>query len=814
MRKLFCYILSMYLCLSVMTRAENFTISGYVQDASSKESIIGATVVDKRTQKGCVTNEYGFYTLTVEAGAKHLSYSYVGYDPQSVNLVLTRDTTINITLESNTVLRDVNVTASQKLYGAEGSQMSTIHVAIDQIKAMPAIGGETDIIKSLQLLPGVQGGSEGSSGMYVRGGAPDENLLLLDGVPIYNVNHMFGFFSVFNADAVKSVTLYKGSFPARYGGRLSSVVDVRTNDGDMYNYKGNISIGLISSKFQVEGPLWKGHTSFSLSGRRTYADLLIQPFLKMIGRGEQMENLTAGYYFYDVNAKITHQFNNNDRLLATFYMGDDLIYANIRDGVSEFENSTFKGKNESWFKTRWKWGNIVGALRYNHTINSKMFLSASLSYTQYRYNMTLGMEQKNMLFSKNTNSWITDEGVSIGAGYNSSINDGSAKMEFDYSPVAGQNLKFGAGYTFHAFRPGVTTSQFHYNLSENQNNQIDTTYGNANIFAHETSLYAEDEMQLGEYVKMNVGLHYATYTVNRKFYHSLQPRLSLRVKMYEGLSLKAGYAYMNQYVHLLSNNNISLPSDLWLPITDKVPPEKVHQASLGVFYDLGTEATFSVEGYYKHTDNLMEYRDGATFFGSTTDWDDKVSIGRGWSYGVEFLVQRTVGKLTGWVAYTWSRSLRQFDREGHVVNGGRVFPSKYDREHDVSITLSYKIRSWVDVSATWVYSTGNCGTLPLQKYAGVDTKGNIVTQDYISSRNNYRYEDYHRLDLGVNFHYHGHFRKLLHTWSISAYNAYNRMNPFLIYQTRGEGGHVNLTKLTIFPIIPSISYTLAFDTSK
>ena len=801
-------ILALILCLSVITCAENFTISGYIRDKASDEAIIGATVLDRQSGKGCTTNEYGFYTLTIPSANTNIQYSYVGFEPQNISFRLHQDTTINISLLSNTTLKELNVTAAQKMFGAEGSQMSAVQVAVEQIKAMPSIGGESDVIKSLQLLPGVQGGTEGSSGMYVRGGSPDENLLLLDGVPIYNVNHLFGFFSAFNADAVKSVTLYKGSFPARYGGRLSSVVDVRTNDGDMYHYKGNFSIGLISSKFQVEGPLWKGHTSFNISGRRTYADLLIQPALALIGRESDMENTNAGYYFYDVNAKLTHKFSDRDRLQASFYMGDDLIYANIREAMSETTDSWSRNRSEQWMKTRWKWGNIVGSLRWNHIINQQMFLSTSVNYTQYRYDMGLGIEQKQLIYSLNSDKLLDEQGISVGASYNSGINDISAKTELDYSPIAGHNLKIGLGYTFHTYRPGVTTTQLNYFMDESNNVSNDTTYGDQNIFSHETVLYAEDEMTLGSRVKMNLGLHYSTYTVDHKFYHSLQPRLSFRLKLYDGLSLKTGYAYMNQYVHLLSNNNISLPSDLWIPITSKVPPEKVHQVSLGLFYDLRDWATFSVEGYYKHTDNIIEYRDGATFFGSTSNWENKVAVGKGWSYGVEFLAQRSVGNFTGWVAYTWSRSERLFDQEGNIINNGKKFRSKYDREHDISITAAYKIRWWVDVSATWVFSTGSFGTLPLTKYYGIDPHGNLLTQDYISSRNNYQYENYHRLDLGINFHYHGHFPNLMHTWNISAYNAYNRMNPFLIYQTADDNGKLQLTKMTLFPIIPSISYTL------
>ncbi len=704
-------------------------------------------------------------------------------------------------VEPHTDLNEVTVTATKKQFGADASQMSVVALPLEQIKSLPAFMGETDIIKSLQLMPGVQGGTEGSSGMYVRGGGPDENLLLVDGVPVYNVNHALGFFSIFDADAVKSVTLYKGSFPARFGGRLSSVVDVQLKDGNLYAYHGKASIGLISSKFYVEGPLWKGHTAFSLSGRRTYYDLFMQPVLAIIsGQNESLKRLTAGYYFWDVNAKVTHSFSQQDKLFATFYMGDDVVYANVKTRDYAVGASTA----EERLKTRMQWGNIVAALRWNHVSNSNLLLNTAVHYTQYRFHTKVGMETALKASTDNENGQFA-------LTYNSGIHDVTGKVELDYTPTDDHTLRFGANYTYHIYRPAIQSLMTRMEMSR-QVETMDTTFGDVPVHAHETALYAEDEMTLGNYVKMNLGLHYSTMTVDGKFHHSLQPRLSARFKLYDELSLKAGYAYMTQYVHLLSNNNVSLPSDLWVPITEHIQPMKTHQASLGLFYDLRDWVSFSVEGYYKHMDNLLEYRDGANFFSSSSAWYDKVCQGRGWSYGIEVLVERSVGNTTGWIGYTWSRTLRQFDREGETLNQGQPFPAKYDRIHDLSITLSHRFSDFVDVSASWVFSTGNCATLALQQYRQADLFGyGSQTLDYIGQRNNFRFENYHRLDLAANFHYHGkHVPRILHTWSVSVYNVYNRKNPYMMYPGYNDDEHYVLRKVTLFPIMPTLTYNLAF----
>ncbi len=822
------------LCALLLLTAEGleaqqrrYTISGQVMDATSHEPLLGATIYDGVHAVGVSTNEYGFFSLTLPAGRVRLEVSYVGYAPEIRELELTGDVSHNFLLRSDVSIEQVVVYGDRRFSGALSSQMGAIEIPIAQIQSSPTLFGEQDVLKSLQLLPGVQAGSEGTAGIYVRGGGQDENLMLLDGVPIYNVNHMMGFFSAFNPDAIKSVTLFKGSFPARFSSRLSSVIDVRTKDGDMYAYHGNVSVGLISSKVNLEGPIWKGHTSFNLSLRRTYSDVLMVPTMMGLTSSILEEGRAyGGYYFYDLNAKITHKFSDRDRLYLSFYSGDDAVYFNVRDSYSAGDSGVIE--EQTRLKMNWKWGNMVASARWNHLLSPRLFMDASLTYTRYRNDMALGTEAYSL--SEGTTSMLD---VTMGA--NSGIEDISAKVDMTWTPSTEHSVRFGVAYVNHSFSPDVTVARMSLsleNLAPEESTVPDTLitldemFGEKLIRAHEAVLYVEDELSLGERVQANVGLNYSGFAVGGEFYHSLQPRLSARVMIADNLSAKAGYAYMTQYVHLLSNNSVSLPSDLWVPVTERIKPMSSSQLSAGLFYDIPGLFDISVEGYYKTMDNLLEYKDGASLMATTSGWEDKVCMGRGWAYGVELLLQRSVGRTTGWIGYTWAKSMRLFDKEGQVLNGGRPFPAKYDRRHDVSITISHKLTDNIDLSATWVYNTGNCATLATQYYEALpydffeQTTVGRGQMEYISSRNNYRYDPYHRLDLSLSFHKQKRYG--VRTWNVSVYNAYNNMNPFLMYPS-SETVHQQLPdgslwvtsksvfkKLTIFPIIPSVTYSYKF----
>ena len=817
---LFLWLLPLFLPLGVamaQSPSKSHTISGYVTDGKSQETLIGASVYEASTMKGTVTNNFGYYTLKLGEGQVKMKASFVGFAPYEAVFNLKNDTIINIALSQSNQLDEVTVTARAMENNVKGAQMSTIELPVTQLKKVPALFGETDVIKALQLLPGVQSGTEGSAGMYVRGGGPDENLILLDGVPLYNVNHAAGFFSAFNSDAIKNVTLYKGNFPARFGGRLSSVVDVHMKDGDMHEYHANLSLGLIASKVNVEGPIVKGKTSFNLSFRRTYYDLITAPLANYLVKLETetgKNSAWAGYYFYDFNLKLNHKFSDKDRLFLSIYSGDDKVYARMKY-KGEYETDYGTSSNLEKLNLDWKWGNRIAALRWNHVIQPNLFMNVTGAYTQYRHSMGAGYSTESI----RPQSSYTEN---MDLGVHSGIYDISAKADFDYKPFENHDVKFGANLTHHTYSP--TTTAIHLKETENQQTGFvfDSVTDDARIRALETDLYIEDNWDISNFFKLNAGLHYSTFTVDKKTYHSLQPRLSARALVTENFSLKAGYAYMSQYIHLLSSNAISLPTDLWVPVTGNIVPMNAHQVAVGAFYDWkGFE--FSVEGYYKKMNNVMEYKDGASFFSlDQTDWQDKVVMGDGWSYGIELFAQKQVGKFTGWVGYTWSHTNRLFDRPGQELNFGKVFPAKYDRRHDLNIVLMYEFNKRVDVGATWIYSSGNCATLPLQGYHGVDLysspyfgyyQGQPTTINHIESRNNYRFNSYQRLDLVANFHKQKkHCERI---FSINIYNVLCHNNPFVVYprdvevydpSTGATEYRKTLRQICIFPIIPTLSW--------
>lgn len=797
--------------------AQRYTVSGTITDAATGETLIGASIVDSRSGKGSITNEYGHFSLSLPKDSVDLKISYVGYLPQHHLFFLSSNRELSAALSPNTTLKTVEIT-TERIGDTRSSQMSAAQLSVEKIKSVPVLFGEADVIKALQLMPGVQSGSEGSSGMYVRGGGPDENLFLLDGVALYNVTHLGGFFSAFNTDAVKNVTLYKGSFPARFGGRLSAVLDVTQNNGNDKELHGNASIGLISAKVNIEGPLIKEKTTFSISARRTYAELLFIPVVMHFAERNNEETMPdnptaenakfdAGYYFYDLNAKITHKFNNKSRLYASFYAGEDFVHGKIRT-VTSLNEDMYLGFENGW-------GNLIGSLRWNRELSPKLFLNLSTSYTQYR-NSIIGNIEK--VASPNDPNPSTMEGD-----YRSGIKEMTTRADFDFVPNPNHNIKFGVAYIPHWFQPEVAKGSINYfdSIQMNQALQFDTTILSEVVHAQEMVAFLEDDWTLSPALKLNAGLHASLFHVQNTTYPSLQPRLSARLLLAEGLSLKAGYAFMTQYVHLLSTSSITLPTDLWVPVTDLVKPMNSHQVAAGLFYTLPDIADFSIEGYYKHMDNLIEYKDGATFFGSSESWEKLVYAGQGWSYGVEFLVQREFGDFTGWVGYTWSRTMRLFDREGQVLNNGDPFPAKYDRRHDLSIVLSYKFTPSIDASLTWVFTSGNAVTLATQRYAIASddpdhylepADGYGVGQlSYIDGRNNYRMPNYHRMDASINFH--RQFKRCHRTINVSVYNLYNRKNPYMIYQSPNEryGSYSSsLMQLSIFPIIPSVAYTFYF----
>jgi outer membrane receptor for ferrienterochelin and colicin len=581
MRKLF--LLAFFIFPLLLSAQQKFTISGSIMDAATGEKLIGASVYDSRTLQGTVTNVYGFYSITLPADSVHLVIRYLGYTPKIILLKLEKSETLNIRLTPSNELETVEIVAQTKI--EEQSQMSTIEVPIAQIKAIPALLGEVDVLKVLQLLPGVQSGGEGSSGFYVRGGGPDQNLILLDGAPVYNASHLFGFFSVFNADAIKNVELVKGGFPARYGGRLSSVLEINMKEGNQKEYHGEGGIGIVASRLTIEGPIKKDTASFVISGRRTYLDLLARPLIKSQTNGDSY----GGYYFYDLNAKLNWKLTSKDHLYLSGYLGNDKFY--VKD---KYEGTNFK--QELQFDLGW--GNVTSTARWNRIINDKIFCNTSATYSRFKFFIKASQKDE---FTGPGGASTNDFTLK----YLSGINDFSGKVDFDYLPGPNHYIKFGASNIYHIFNTGA----LQYKVAD-----VDTAMGVANTTANESALYFEDDIKLSNKLKVNAGIHLSSFAVKNKFYPSIEPRISGRYFFGNDWAAKASYAMMTQYIHLLSNSGIGLPTDLWVPTTDIVKPEKSQQVAAGIAKTLFKDRyEVSIEGYYKKMDHIIDYLDGANF---------------------------------------------------------------------------------------------------------------------------------------------------------------------------------------------------------
>jgi outer membrane receptor for ferrienterochelin and colicin len=785
-------------CISLRAQTtEHSTISGFVRETGSRESLIGVNIYLPDYKTGTVTNNYGFYSITLPASdSAVLIISYVGFTHEEIKLPLRRDIELNIDLNPGLILDEVTVSADRPEKQSESVKMSTVELQSVQIKNVPSLLGEKDVLKVLQLMPGVQKGSEGSSGLYVRGGGPDQNLIILDDATVYNASHLFGFFSLFNGDALKSIELTKGGFPARYGGRLSSVLEMNMKEGNKEDWHGEGGIGLISSRMTVEGPIKKGISSILLSGRRTYADLLLRPVMA----ATQDEN--TGYYFYDFNAKINWDFGRKNKLYLSGYFGKDKYYQkNTSENVKE--------------NVGFLWGNETGTFRWNHLFNNKLFANASVIFSNYEFR----------LFDRYR---VAEENKDYYAEYNSGIRDLSIKYDIDYIPGPDHWIKIGAIGIFHRFKPHAFVELD----NPNNINIRDISYTDG----IESGIYAEDTWQPFQNLKINWGLRFSHFLASKNQYHYLEPRLSAAWRLKNDFAVKASYSVMNQYIHMLSGTGISLPTDLWVPTTDRVKPQRSQQLAIGMAKDLRKhELTYSLEGYYKKMNSIIEYKEGASFLqldeassANGVNWEDNVTSGQAWSYGIEFLLQKKTGRLTGWIGYTLSWTMMQFDS----LNLGNKFYARYDRRHDISIAASYKMNNHITLSGTWVYGTGNAITLPMSQYlisphniTGADPYGDYnfyngkrisafdqVINDY-GEKNNFRMRAYHRLDLGIQFHKKKKWGERI--WEISVYNLYNRRNPFYYYtvqKTDANTGKMfgSLKQVSLFPVIPSFTYSFKF----
>lgn len=781
------FILILMITASPLLAQQKFTWKGYVKDSLTGETLINASVLVNNQNRGVATNQYGYFSITLPAGSHQLIFSFVGYRPKEVDADFSKDISQDILLvPAAAAMQDVVVTtaAQKRLNNVKSAQMGQIDLSINTVKSLPPFLGETDILKTLQLLPGVRNAGEGNSGFYVRGGGPDQNLILLDEAVVYNTGHLFGFFSVFNSDAVKNLSLIKGGMPAQYGGRLSSVIDIAMKDGNINKTQVDAGIGLIASRFSIQGPLIKNKASYIISARRTYIDVLMKPFIK-----KSSSFYGSGYYFYDLNAKVNYKISNNDHLYLSGYFGRDKF---------KFNNTRRS------FSTTIPWGNATTTLRWNHSFSKKLFSNVSLIYNDYKFDF-LGRQDDFKI------------------GLSSGIKDWSAKADVDYFASTSHKIKFGGQYIYHTFYPSVA--------SGSQDSIVFAPANTQRKFAGEYGLYIQDDWDISKHLKVNYGVRFSAFqqlgpytafttdangnkldsTVykggqNVKAYSGLEPRVTLRYGFDNNSSIKASVTRNLQYIHLVSNAGTTLPTDIWVPSTYRVQPQDGILYAAGYFRNFkGNMFETSLEVYYKTMQHQIEYKEGYT--PGLADPEESFVFGKGWSYGSELFINKVKGRLTGWVGYTLSWTWRRFPD----LNDGHKYPNKYDRRHDLSIVGIYELSPKWKLSSTFVFGTGNATSLP-ERFYFVD---GTLTQEF-SSINAYRMKPYHRLDLAATYTPKPKKpRKYKSSWVFSIYNAYSRQNPYFYYfdqDGRLADGSLKVTakQVSLFPIIPSVTWNVHF----
>ncbi len=763
---------------------QKFTLNGYVRDSVSGESIIGATI--NINGKSVSSNQYGFYSITLPEGPHDILVSHVSYAATSFRVELNADLQRNILLMPKAAgLNEVVVYSRRRDANVRNAQMGKIDLSVTQIKNIPSFMGEVDILKAIQLLPGVRNAGEGNAGFYVRGGGPDQNLIMLDDAVVYNTGHLFGFFSIFNPDAIKNISLIKGGMPAQYGGRLSSVLDVVMKDGASNKIQGEGGIGLIASRFSLQGPIKKDKASFIVSARRTYIDALIRPFVR-----KTSNFYGSGYYFYDLNAKMNYRFSEKDRIFLSGYFGRD---------VFRFNNSKLS------FRAEIPWGNSTATLRWNHVFNPKLFANTTLVYNDY--NFSFGAAQNNFE-------------VKLSSG----IRDVNAKIDFDYYPTAKHRIKFGGQSTHHKFIPNVASGR--------QDSVVFSSGSDGAKYALENALYLQDDWDISSKLKAAYGIRFSSFTqigpyrkfvrdingnksdstvYNRletvKTYSGLEPRFTLRYELNPTTSLKTSVTRNLQFIHLVSNAGSTLPTDLWVPSTFRVKPQLSWQYAAGLFKNFkDNQYETSVEVYYKDMQNQIEYKEGYTT-PSLIDPEEDFVFGKGWSYGAEFFVNKTRGRLNGWIGYTLSWTYRKFPQ----LNEGRRYFAKFDRRNDLSVVGAYELNNKWKFGSVFVYGTGNATSLPERFYI----VNGVLTQEY-STINKYRLAPYHRLDFSATYTpTQVKKKKVQGSWVFAVYNVYSRLNPYFIYYDQSGNPYDGTLKITakqvsLFPILPSVTWNFKF----
>ncbi len=764
MKKIKYYLTIIFLIVLInICTAQKITINGYITDATNKEALIGANVFNTITKNGTSTNSYGYFSLTVSTNdTVEVIISYIGYTIQAKKFFSQKNIQLDFALEPiKTNQNTVTVTAGKNINNVQKAQMGIIDVPLKAIKNLPVLFGERDVLKIIQLLPGVQAGQEGTTGFYVRGGNLDQNLVQLDEATVYNPNHLFGLFSTFNVNAINNVKLIKGGFPAQFGGRLSSILDITMKEGNKTKFQTEGGIGLLSDNISFQGPIQKNKSSFFVSGRKSHINLLLQPF----------SSKTTSYKFYDVNAKINFELSKKDHLFISFFKGND--------------NAAYTGANSLNYNTNF--GNTTATARWNHLFGSKVFSNTSIIYNDYH--LGLGTTQNNYYALLYTG-----------------IKDYTFKSDFTITPNNKHKIKAGFVTTYHTLFPAGVSER----VPTRRNRLIINKDSIPKRYSNEMAFYVGDDFDATDKFSINYGVRIPLYTSTAKVYSFIEPRITTKYSLNEVTSLKASFTIMNQFLHLVPNSTASLPTDIWLSSSKIIKPQNSKQIALGVFKNFSDNSIeTSVEAYYKTMNNQVLFKEGSQIVLSS-NLDSILAFGKGSSYGIEFFVKKNFGKLTGWASYTLSKTTQQFDE----LNRGAVFPSSFDRRHNFSVVGSYPINKRWLFSADFVFYTGKPITIPSGRIT-VPVNGSLYDATYYdyTSRNNVRLRNYHRLDISFsnkkNVKLWG--KKYEREWVLGAYNVYSRLNPYFVYLTTNDiTKQPEARQVSLLPIIPSVSFNFKF----
>jgi CarboxypepD_reg-like domain/TonB-dependent Receptor Plug Domain len=797
---------------------QNFTVYGYVTDNETGEKLSGSSIYIEQTKKYSTTNDFGFFSLTLPKGNYKYRFSYLGFQSSDFEIFLDKDTLCKIQLNPSNSLKEVEIIEKNS---SNNNRNNAIQLTAELIKSLPSLGGEADVLKTIQRLPGVKFGNEGTTGLFVRGGTPDQNLILFDGVPVYNVSHLFGFVSVFNPSSLSHLEVIKSGFPARYGGRLASVIDIQTKDGNKKEFHGALEMGIISSKFFYEGPIIKNKSSFAFSLRRSLLEVYTLPKKWISG-----ENQFNNFNFYDFNLKFDYSFSQKDKLFFSSYFGKDgLVLKN-----DEKQDST-----RYISKRALKWGNQINSLRWNHLWGERMFSNMTLYSNNYSY--SLNSNKKN--FASTLNETLLTES---NFNFTSQIKDIGLNYDCNFYPNNKHDIRFGTSLVRHIFKPGVNSS--YLKLLDVPVPQ-DTLQPIKNINTLEARAYLENTFKVTNIISFNLGTHASLFRVREKTYTSLEPRVSFNLTFNKNWRSYASFTAMKQYLHLLTNSGLGIPADLWVPPTDKIAPQNAWQTSIGLGYRFNERFDITFDAYYKEMKNLIDYKPGSSFLIEGQDWENKVVVGNGDSYGAEVFLRSNRGRYTVLSGYTLAWSNRTFPD----IDNGKTFPFRYDRRHDFQISGIYRINKTVNISLGWIYTSGNPVTIPISVYpslvypplpnsgSGSDKGYEYIEVDiavgsedfplndthilHYGTKNNQRMPDYHRLDVGLQFV--KKKKKGERTWSIQVYNLYNQINPYYIkyaFKSNNPTKSLNSFKplesrgefrvVSLFQIIPSLSYAFKF----